>query len=89
MSDIPVKEIGELMDELASKVPHLLREIMAAFYSVEAATNIGAAVGAFYKKLLDSGISQEDAMRMTQDYLNTFKDVAKFQGNFEQKGKDS
>jgi predicted enzyme related to lactoylglutathione lyase len=89
MSEIPVKEIGELMDELASKVPHLLREIMATFYSVEAATNMGAAVGAFYKKLLDCGISQEDAMKMTHDYLNTFKDVAKAQGNFETKEEDS
>lgn len=89
MTEIPVKEIGELMDELASKVPHLIREIMATFYSVEAANNMGAAVGAFYKKLLEYGISQEDAMKMTHDYLNTIRDVAKFQGNFETKEKDS
>lgn len=85
---IPVKEIGELIDELALKIPPLLKEIMATFYSVEAANNMGAAVGAFYKKLLEYGISQEDAMKMTHDYLNTLKDVAKVEGNIQTKDKD-
>ncbi|NLY88880.1 MAG: hypothetical protein GX085_04590 [Firmicutes bacterium] len=91
-NEIPVKEIGELLEMVSAKVPNLLKEIMATFYSEEAANNMGAAVGTFYKKLLDSGINQEDAMKMTHDYMNTLKnlipqDFAKFEGNFHSKEK--
>lgn len=45
MSDIPVKEIGELLDEVSGKIPKLLTGVMDSLYSAEAGKKIGQASG--------------------------------------------
>ncbi len=77
--DIPTKEIGEMLDVVSSKLPKIIKDLMAAVYSEEAATNMGKAVGIFYKQLVDNGIKEEDALRMTEDYIGTLKN---FSDNF-------
>lgn len=71
MSDIPTKEIGELLDVVSSKLPTLLKEIHGILFSEENAAQTGRAVGAFFKNLTDAGMSQEDAVRLTRDYMQT------------------
>ncbi|MDI9419982.1 MAG: hypothetical protein GX228_01030 [Firmicutes bacterium] len=72
---IPTNEIGEMLDLVSEKVPGLIRDVMAAFYSEEAAANLGKAVGAFYKQLVESGFKPEDAMAMAKDYLNSLRSM--------------
>lgn len=74
--DIPVKEIGELLDAVSGKLPNLVSGLMSSLYSPEAGKNMGKAVGSFYKELLEAGIPPEEAAKMAKDYMLSIKDVA-------------
>lgn len=47
-SDVPVKEIGELMDMMSSKLPTLIKEMYEILYSEEGATTMSKAIATFY-----------------------------------------
>ena len=64
-SDIPVKEIGELMDVMSDKLPGLIREIYDILYSEEGAATMSKAVATFYKNLMEAGMEKTDAMRLS------------------------
>jgi signal recognition particle GTPase len=72
--NIPVKEIGELLDEVSTKIPKLLDGIQKSYYSVENGTNAGKSIGAFYKELLAAGMSQDVALRLTERFMVSVKD---------------
>lgn len=74
-SDIPVKEIGELLDEVSGKLPKMISGLMDTMYSAEAGKKMGQAVGGFYKELIDSGIPSEDALKMSKDYMLSIKEL--------------
>jgi hypothetical protein len=78
MSDnnIPVKEIGEMLDEVSAKLPKLINGLMASLYSAEAGKNMGQAIGSFYKELIATGIPAEDALQMAKDYMLSLKDIS-------------
>ena len=82
MTDINVKEIGELLDEVSGKVPKLISGLMDTLYSADSGTRIGKSVGNLYKELIDSGIPQEDAIKMAKDYMLSMKDMAGNLGDF-------
>ncbi len=75
-NDIPVQEIGEMLDMVSTKLPKMIKDIMVSLFSAEAATSMGKAVGIFYKELINAGIKQDDALQMTKDYMNTLKSLA-------------
>jgi hypothetical protein len=75
-TDIPVKEIGELLDEISTKVPKLLDGIQKSYYSVENGTNAGKSIGAFYLELLCAGMTADVALRLTERFMVSVKDFA-------------
>jgi hypothetical protein len=75
-SDIPVKEIGELLDEVSTKLPKLLEGIQKSYYSVENGTNAGKSLGAFYKELITAGMSDDVALRLTERFMVSIKDLS-------------
>jgi hypothetical protein len=75
-SNIPVKEIGELFDEISIKLPKVFNGLMDTLYSAEAAKRMGQAVGAFYKELIQSGIPAEEAIKMAKEYMLSIKGLA-------------
>jgi len=75
MADIPVKEIGALLDEVSGKVPKLITGLLDTIYSAEAGQKMGKSVGNLYKELVDSGIPQEEAIKMAKDYMLSMKDM--------------
>ncbi|MFA6730809.1 MAG: hypothetical protein WCR95_07415 [Eubacteriales bacterium] len=80
--EIPVKEIGELLDEVSGKVPKLIGTLLDTMYSADSGKRMGEAVGSFYKELVASGIPPEEALKMAKDYTLSFRDVAsQFKGN--------
>ena len=66
---IPTQEIGELLDMVTQKLPGLIREIVATFYTEETAANLGKAVGTFYRQLIVPDFG-EHAMGLTMEYIN-------------------
>jgi hypothetical protein len=77
MSGIPVKEIGELLDEVSSKVPKMLNGIMNEVYSEDAGTRIGKGAGSLYKELIASGLPADAALEMTREYMNTLTEATR------------
>jgi hypothetical protein len=73
-TDIPVKEIGELLDEISTKVPKLLDGIQKSYYSVENGMNAGKSIGAFYKELISAGMTNDVALRLTERFMVSVKD---------------
>jgi len=74
-NEIPVKDIGELLDEVSGKVPKLIVNLLNTLYSAEAGKQMGQAVGNLYKELVASGIPKEEAMKMAKDYMLSLKDI--------------
>lgn len=76
--DIPVKEIGELLDEVSAKIPKLLEGINQIVYAPEAGAKAGKAVGSFYKELMDAGLPEDVAVRLAEKFMFSLNDVMKF-----------
>ena len=73
--DIPVEEIKEILDVVGDKIPNLLKQLRATLFSAEAGQELGKAVGAFYKELVDSGIPADEALSMAKSYIGTLQNV--------------
>jgi|BioPla2DNA2_1021312.scaffolds.fasta_scaffold07536_5 hypothetical protein len=83
-SEIPVKEISELLDEVSGKLPRLITSILDTVYSADSGKKMGQAVGNLYKELVDAGIPHEDALKMARDYLTSLQNMT---GNITNIGK--
>lgn len=68
-----VNELENVLGVVAEKIPEVIRAIRGSFFSAEAGSDLGEAVGNFYKALVDKGIPPEKALELATDYLNTFK----------------
>lgn len=73
MSD--TEELAQVLDTVGEKVPKLIRDILGSLYNKEAGINMGQAVGAYYKELLEAGIPQEDAIDMAKSLSFSLKDM--------------
>lgn len=80
-TDGDIKDMAEMLDMVSDKIPKLLKGVMDNLYSVESAKNMGQAVGALYKELIESGIPEEAALKMATDYMISVKDVSKMANN--------
>ena len=65
-------ELREILSVVSNQVPSLIKSLIGSVFSEEAGRDMGKAVGAFYKGLVDSGIPAETAVRMAEKYMSTF-----------------
>ncbi len=63
-----MKEILEIFSE---KIPTLLNSLTDAIYGKDASAKFGAAVADFYKTLKGSGMTDEQAFRLTETYMSS------------------
>ncbi len=66
------EEIKEVLSVVSTEIPALIKNILASVFSEEAGRNMGKAAAAFYKELKESGIPDELALKMTENYMSTF-----------------
>jgi hypothetical protein len=66
------EEVKEILSAVSTQIPTLIKSIIASVFSEEAGRSMGKAAGAFYKELKDSGIPNDMALKMTEDYMKTF-----------------
>jgi len=77
------EKIKEILEVVAEKIPSLLKELSAVLYSPVQAKQFAESVAAFYSKLKESGMSDEQAYELTRQYmsaLNLGQMVGKFAG---------
>ncbi|MCW4012184.1 MAG: hypothetical protein NWF07_04235 [Candidatus Bathyarchaeota archaeon] len=65
------EDIAYILDTVSDKVPAMIKGIIGAFFSPEAAKDMAKSVAEFRKTLIEGGIPEEEAMRMTREYMQT------------------
>ena len=71
------EEIKQMLGAVSKEVPPLIKGIMESVFSEESGRNMGKAAGALYKELKASGIPDETAIRMTENYIAAFTNISK------------
>lgn len=66
-----VKELKEVMEVISETVPDLLEKITKVLYDAQEGEKMGQAVAAFYKALVESGMSNEQAFGLTKEYMSS------------------
>jgi hypothetical protein len=77
------EEVKEILSAVSTEVPALIKSIIGAVFSEEAGRNMGKAAASFYRELKDSGMPDNVAVKMTEDYVSVFTslgDLLKNQG---------
>src|SRR5256886_17418861 len=64
-------EVKELLEAFSEKIPTLLNSLTDAIYGKDASAKFGAAVADFYKTLKESGMTDEQAFRLTEQYMSS------------------
>ena len=65
------QEVKEILEVVSEKVPKLLEEITEALFSPEKAEKFGETVAKFYKSMVDSGMSPDQAFELTQKFMDS------------------
>lgn len=73
--DIPVEQLKDLLSMMTDWLPNLINELRSTIFSAEAGKELGRAVGAFYKELVESGIPVDDALEMAKSYIGSLQSV--------------
>ena len=69
------EEVREILSVVSKEVPALIKSLIASVFSEDAGRNMGKAAAAFYTELKNSGISNDVALKMTEDYMSTFTSI--------------
>ena len=65
------EDIAKIFDMISDKVPSMIKGIIGAFFSPEAASDMAKSVANFRKELIAGGIPEDEAMKMTREYMAT------------------
>jgi hypothetical protein len=71
-----VEELREVLSVVSKEVPALIKGIIASVFSEEAGRDMGKAAAAFYKQLKEAGMSEETAVKMTENYISVFTSLS-------------
>ena len=66
------QEVKEILSVVSSEVPALIKGLIASVFSEEAGRSMGKGAAAYYKSLKEGGLPDDVAVKMTQDYVQTF-----------------
>src|SRR2546428_11523697 len=61
----------EVLEAFSEKIPALLNSLTDVLYGKESAGKYGAAIAGFYRTLRDSGMNDEQAFRLTEQYMSS------------------
>ena len=65
------EDVKELLEAFSEKIPGLLNSLTNAIYGKDASAKFGAAVADFYKTLKGSGMTDEQAFKLTEQYMSS------------------
>jgi len=69
------EKIAKILEAVADKIPALIKALRDTVYSKEAGEHFGEAVGAFYHKLVEQGIPEDQALEMAKGYMISLRDL--------------
>ena len=65
------ENVKEILTVVSEKIPALLNSLTDSIYGKEASAKFGTAVANFYKTLKDSGMTDEQAFKLTEQYMSS------------------
>jgi len=66
------ENIKELLGVVSTEIPAMIKSIISTVFSEEAGRNMGKAAAAYYKELKAGGLPEDVAVKLTQEYMQTF-----------------
>ncbi len=69
--DFKPEDVKEILGVVSEKIPALLNSLTDSIYGKEASAKFGTAVANFYKTLKDSGMTDEQAFKLTEQYMSS------------------
>ena len=69
--DFDAEKFKDILNTVGEKIPALLNGLTDAIYGKEASAKFGSAVADFYKRLKDSGMTDEQAFKLTEQYMSS------------------
>lgn len=80
-------EVKRILETVSDKIPALLTRLTDILYGKEAAEKFGHAVADFYKTLKESGMTDEQAFKLTEQYMSSLNLGKMFEGGFGPRGR--
>ena len=65
------EEMKEMFEVASEKIPALLNSLTDSIYGKDASAKFGAAVADFYSTLKKSGMTEEQAFKLTEQYMSS------------------
>lgn len=65
------QDMKEMLNVFSEKIPGILNSLTDSIYGKEASAKFGQAVANFYRTLKDSGMTDEQAFKLTEQYMST------------------
>jgi hypothetical protein len=65
------EEFKDILNFVGDKLPSLLNSLTDAIYGKDASEKFGTAVSNFFRTLKDSGMTDEQAFKLTEQYMSS------------------
>ena len=65
------EQVKEIFAVFSEKLPALLNSLTDSIYGKDASAKFGTAVADFYRTLKESGMTDEQAFRLTEQYMSS------------------
>jgi hypothetical protein len=75
-----LREVLNVISEFIDKLPKILNELISALYAADIGEKLGKSVGEYYKKLKESGIPDDIAIKLTEAYAKEAQTPMKILG---------
>src|SRR5947199_9795501 len=69
--DLRPEDFKEILNVFGEKIPTLLNSLTDAIYGKDASAKFGTAVANFYRTLKDSGMTDEQAFKLSEQYMSS------------------
>ena len=69
------ENIKELLGVVSTEIPAMIKSILNTVFSEEAGRNVGKAAATYYKELKAGGLPDDVAIKLTQEYMQTFTSI--------------
>lgn len=80
------EDLEKVLKTVSDQIPTLVKGVLGAIFSPEAGKSMGAAAANFYRELKSSGLPEEVAVKMTQDYVKSFTNIGELFKEVSSKG---
>ncbi|MBS7628006.1 hypothetical protein KEJ36_04260, partial [Candidatus Bathyarchaeota archaeon] len=81
------EELAQVLETVSTQIPNLIRGLIFSVFSEEAGRNMRRAAASYYKELKEGGIPDDEALKMTREYVAVLTEVGKALGKLTGGGK--